>query len=52
MGAAFGVIAYYWYCCHSENKRRDALAPDDFVSPFDKGADVTEGEDLMFRYNC
>jgi hypothetical protein len=45
------ATGFYWYVCNKENKRRDALNPDDFVE-FEKGADVTDGEDLTFRYNC
>lgn len=54
---AWGLLlictAYYWYVCDSENKRRDKLQAEgrgDVV--FEEGADVTDGEDLTFRYNC
>jgi hypothetical protein len=46
------TMAYYWYCCDSENKRRDKLEAEGNVVTFEKGADVTDGEDLSFRYNC
>jgi hypothetical protein len=51
-GLLLVVMAWYWHCCSSENKRRDALQDEEYVSPFKKGADVTDGEDLTFRYNC
>lgn len=51
-GLLWVATAWYWYCCASENKRRDALQGEDYASPFEKGADVTDGEDLTFRYSC
>lgn len=35
----------------SENKR-DALRGEEYVSPFEKGADIADGEDLTVRYSC
>ncbi|RDW64730.1 pantothenate transporter-2 [Coleophoma cylindrospora] len=46
------VMAWYWYSCSSENKRRDQLMETEEVPVFEKGADVTDGEDLTFRYTC
>lgn len=51
-GLLLVATAGYWYCCASENKRRDAIQGDEYVSPFEKGADITDGEDLTFRYSC
>ncbi len=47
------LIATAFYCnvCDRENKWRDSLNPNEFVE-FEKGADMTDGEDLTFRYNC
>ncbi|CZR51344.1 related to allantoate permease [Phialocephala subalpina] len=54
---AWGLLlictSYYWYVCDSENKRRDKLEAEGRIDVlFEKGADVTDGEDLSFRYNC
>lgn len=47
------AIASYWYLCYKENKRRDAReAAGEEIPIFEKGADITDGEDVMFRYNC
>lgn len=39
----------YWWLCRRENTRRDQLG---FQQGYEKGHDVTDKEDLSFRYNC
>ncbi|KAN0123015.1 hypothetical protein V8E51_001341 [Hyaloscypha variabilis] len=42
----------HWYFCWSSRKRGDALDAKGYVASFEKGADVTDGEDLPFGCNC
>lgn len=52
-GLLIVVMGYYWWVCDGENKRRDRLETEGSGGVrFEKGADVTDGEDLAFRYNC
>ncbi|KAK2782168.1 hypothetical protein FQN52_001006 [Onygenales sp. PD_12] len=49
------AMAAYWYLCDSENKARDKMqaeGQEEGRGAFEKGADVTDKEDLGFRYNC
>jgi len=47
------AVATYWYLCHSENKERDAREEAGEESAgFEKGQDVTDKEDISFRYSC
>jgi hypothetical protein len=48
----FVAMCAYWYVCWSENKRRDlTMAGEAEFRVFEKGEDVTDKEDLMFRYS-
>ena len=42
------VIAYWWLCL-KENKRRDREGW--FTQQYEKGQDVTDKQDLSFRYS-
>lgn len=44
------TVGTYWWLCESENKRRDRLGY--FHQQYEKGQDVTDKEDLSWRYNC
>jgi len=44
------AVAAYWYICARENKRRESL-PEGHISTYQKGQDVTDKEDLTFRYS-
>lgn len=43
------AVVAYWFLCWKENKRRDALRL--VTRIFEKGQDVTDKEDLSFRYS-
>jgi hypothetical protein len=45
------LMAYYWYHGWSENKRRDELEKESTVTVYEAGADVTDKQDLTFRYS-
>ncbi|PVH70980.1 membrane transporter [Cadophora sp. DSE1049] len=45
------LMAYYWYHGWSENKRRDKLESESIVTVYESGADVTDKQDLTFRYS-
>ncbi|KAH6882355.1 membrane transporter [Alternaria rosae] len=45
------LMAYYWYHGWSENKRRDKLEKESTVTVYEAGADVTDKQDLTFRYS-
>ncbi|KAL1982001.1 hypothetical protein VTN96DRAFT_1825 [Rasamsonia emersonii] len=47
----FVAMCAYWYMCAAENRRRDQLAGTVEIRAFEKGEDVTDKEDLMFRYS-
>lgn len=53
--ASWGVLVllmgYYWVNGERENKRRDALEAETAVERFEEGADVTDKQDLTFRYS-
>lgn len=46
------LIAYYWFNGTKENKRRDELARnhDEEIEVFEAGKDVTDKQDMGFRY--
>jgi hypothetical protein len=45
------LMAYYWYHGWTENKRRDELEKESTVTVYEAGADVTDKQDLTFRYS-
>ncbi|EFQ88421.1 hypothetical protein PTT_15706 [Pyrenophora teres f. teres 0-1] len=45
------LMGYYWYHGWSENKRRDELEKESAVTLYEPGADVTDKQDLTFRYS-
>ncbi|KAI2486836.1 Major facilitator superfamily transporter [Pyrenophora tritici-repentis] len=45
------LMGYYWYHGWSENKRRDELEKESAVTVYEPGADVTDKQDLTFRYS-
>lgn len=46
------AVCLYWFLCAFENKRRDKLEATGSVRVYEKGQDVTDKEDLLFRYSC
>ncbi|KAL1961496.1 hypothetical protein VTN77DRAFT_1675 [Rasamsonia byssochlamydoides] len=47
----FVAVCSYWYLCAAENRKRDRMAGTVEIRVFEKGEDVTDKEDLMFRYS-
>lgn len=51
---AWGVLIIlmlaYWFIFSRENKKRELLVVDEDYVPYEAGADVTDKEDLSFRY--
>lgn len=45
------LMAYYWYHGWSENKKRDELQRTSTVAVYESGTDVTDKQDLTFRYS-
>ena len=53
--AAWGILValmgWYWFAGERENKKRDNLESEGSVSLYEPGADVTDKQDLTFRYS-
>lgn len=45
------LMAYYWFNGAHENKKRDALARETSLASYEPGTDVTDKQDLTFRYS-
>ncbi|KAH8653175.1 membrane transporter [Tricladium varicosporioides] len=50
-GVLFFLMIYYWYDGERENRRRDRLAAEGVEHVYKSGEDITDKQDLSFRYS-